>query len=508
MGIARAMAVALTGTDGHLVTVEADITSGLPATILLGLPGTALRETRDRVRAAVINSGGSWPGTRICVILSPDSLPKRGCSFDLAIAVAVMAADGGLPPLPDGVAFVAELGLDGRLRAVPGVLPAVIAAAASGARAVVIAAADYGEAVLPPGIPVIAAGTLADVTGWLRGGPAPAPPARDREHGGPGRGQPDLANVAGQEEARFALEVCAAGGHHLSMTGPDEAGAVMLAERLPGIMPPLDERAALEAAAIRSAAGMPAATAVLETAPPFCAPHRTSSMAAIAGGGTGLIRPGALSLAHRGVLFLDQAPEFHRDVLDALRQPLETGEVVITRGGSRAIFPARFILVLASGPCPCGRYSGHDQNGCHCLPAARRRYLARLSGPLLDRVDVKVRLQPAGPAGTSPVRARAEPSAVVAQRVAAARERAAARLDGTPWQVNAEVPASTLRSAWPPEPGGLAILDRAVELGQVSARAAGKIAGVAWTLADLAGKPRPAADEISRAIQLRTAAPD
>jgi len=328
MGTARTRTAALTGIGARLIDVEADITHGLPATVLAGLPDTALREARDRIRAAIVNSGESWPGSKITVSLYPATLPKRGSAFDLAIAIAIMTANGDLPTPPEGAMFLSELGLDGRLRPVPGVLPAVLAAAEAGIAAIVVAAASQAEAALVPGVTVIAAGSLAEVAAWLRGGP---PPHREPPRPGcdddpaPVRPQPDLADVPGQAEARRALEICAAGGHHLSLLGPAGTGTTMLAERLPTILPPLQTAAALEVTSIRSVAGALVPGTGLITDPPFCAPHHTASKAAIVGGGSGLIRPGAASLAHRGVLFLDQAQEFHRDVLDALRQPLESG---------------------------------------------------------------------------------------------------------------------------------------------------------------------------------------
>jgi magnesium chelatase family protein len=277
----------------------------------------------------------------------------------------------------------------------------------------------------------------------------------------------------------------------------------MLAERLPTILPVLEVAAAIEVTSIHSVAGRLTPGTGLLTVPPFCAPHHTSSMAAIVGGGSGgAVHPGAASLAHRGILFLDEAPEFHRDVLDALRQPLESGEVVIARSGTQAVFPARFTLVLAANPCPCAKSPGPGKTGCSCSPATRRRYLARLSGPLLDRVDVKVRLQPVSRRDMLYDRKFAEPSAVVAERVAAARERCAERLTGTPWRVNAEVPGTALRRAFPPKRGALTSLDRAMELGQVSARGADKIVRVAWSLADLGGKDQPGPDQVNLAIGL------
>jgi magnesium chelatase family protein len=537
--VARTHSIALVGVEGHLVEIEADIENGLPALLLVGLPDTALREARDRIRAAIINSREQWPQRRITVGLSPASLPKRGSGFDLGIAVSILAAAGVLPAAAGReVTFLGELGLDGRVRPVPGVLPAMAAAVAAGFGKAVVAEANLAEAALVPGLQVTGVGSLSALLGWLRGERGPESLRRASGGGsaggggcdggggcagGPsaGRARPatggalgnalaaaqlpgrslDLADLAGQPAARRAAEICAAGGHHLCLLGPPGVGKTMLAERIPSIMPELDRDAALEVTAIHSVAGTLPPGSPLLAQPPFCAPHHTATKAAIVGGGSGVIRPGAASLAHRGCLFLDEAPEFARDVLDALRQPLESGEVVVARSGLTARFPARFTLILASNPCPCAKAPAPGP-ACTCTAAARRRYLARLSGPLLDRVDLKVEFLPVSRSELLSDRRFTEPSAVVAGRVAAARERSAVRLKGTPWRLNGEVPGSEIRRAFPPAPGAILPLERALDRGQISVRGVDRVLRVAWTLADLAGRGRPTAAETGMALGL------
>ncbi|WP_326828745.1 YifB family Mg chelatase-like AAA ATPase [Streptosporangium sp. NBC_01810] len=539
MAVARTRCVALVGVTGRLVEVEADVGSGVAGLHLIGMLDTALSEARDRVRSALVNSRYAWPDTRITVSLFPASLPKRGSLFDVAIAVALLAAAGFVPAARVAEPFfLGELGLDGSVRPVRGVLPAVLAAVAAGARTVVVPARNAAEAGLVPGVTVIPATTLGALVSWLRSdespegvpegagglghrGARPLPPGRPGEvvHGtGDGLGNdlgdsagdsagdgaevvPDLGDVAGQPLARRALEVCAAGGHNLWMLGPPGTGKTMLAERLPTLLPALEWDQALEVTAIHSVAGVLPKDRPLLVRPPFVAPHHTATVASVVGGGGGMIRPGAVSLAHRGVLFLDEAPEFSTTVLDALRQPLESGRVTVSRALGAVTFPARFALVLAANRCPCARPSTPD-DPCACAPAARRRYLARLSGPLLDRVDVKVGLFRSTRRELLADRRFIEPSRVVAERVLLARERAAKRFANTPWRCNAEMPARALHTEYRPPPAAMSPLLRHLDSGLLSARGLDRILKLAWTLADLAGKDRPELHETNSALGL------
>ncbi|QCV88628.1 ATP-binding protein [Acidipropionibacterium jensenii] len=503
---ASAWSVALVGMEGAMVEVEAATGGGLPRTVLVGLPDTALYEARDRCRASVAAAGLGWPSQLLTINLTPASLPKAGTHFDLAIAAATLASVGVVHrTLLGSTVLMGELGLDSRVRAVRGVLPALLAARSAGFERAVVPASQYREAALVKGLTIWPVTGLKDLVAVLNGCPLLMPPAQSEhpteeiEDGGG-----DLDEVIGQQEARFALEVAAAGRHHLLLRGAPGCGKSMIAARLPTILPALIEQEALEVTALHSLAGTNPAGGLI-TRPPLSAPHHNVSMAAMVGGGPRIARPGAISLAHRGVLFLDEAPEFPPRVLDALRGPLETGTVTIGRSQAQTRYPARFQLVTALNPCPCGM--ADDPSGrCTCTPQAVMRYAARLSGPILDRVDVHQRMRPLTSAALlgSRIMPAAESSSTVAARVADARQRAAARLAETPWRTNADIPGSYLRRSLP-APSDAEVLEEALARGRLSARGVDKVLRIAWTLADLAGTDRIGASQLRAAMALRRA---
>jgi magnesium chelatase family protein len=500
MTLARTWAVALTGIAGHLIAVEADLAAGLPGTTVIGMGDAAVTQARDRIRAAVLNSGQRWPDRRITLALSPAALPKRGAGYDIALAVAVLAAAGAVPAAAAGDAvLIGELGLDGQVRPVRGVLPALLAARAMGRERAIVPAGNLAEAALATGMTVWGAASLADLVASFKGEvqaliPGVASP-RTRDRVGP-----DLADVLGQPEARLALEFAAAGGHHLAMIGPPGAGKTMLATRLPSVLPPLDDEQALEVTAVHSVAGVLDEGTPLVTRPPFVDPHHSASLAAVVGGGSAHIRPGSVSLAHRGVLFLDEAPEFRPSVLDALRQPMESGAVLLARASGAVRYPARFQLILAANPCPCAAAKDVD---CTCAAQVRRRYLGRLSGPLMDRIDIRVDLAALDPATLTEPGGAGESSAAVGERVLLARDRAAARWRGTPWRCAAEVPGATVRRSWRPDRLEAELLNRAVRTGRLTGRGYDRVLRLALTAADLAGRDRPSTADVATALALR-----
>jgi magnesium chelatase family protein len=507
--------VTLDGLSGRPVEVEVDISGGLPQTILVGLADTMVNEARDRCRSAVANSGTTWPDQRVTINLAPSTLPKTGSHYDLAIALAVFAAKA-LVPIEHlaGAAFLGELALDGRLRAIRGVLPATLAAAEAGFDRVFVPEVNVPEAELVEGIAVVGVRSLRQTVALLTGGEEPedppVPPLDDLPVVSWTSGQRvahlDLADIAGQEDSRMALVVAAAGGHHLLMTGPPGIGKTMLAQRLPGLLPDLSHEQSLAVSAVHSVAGVLPSDAPLLSRPPFLDPHHTASAVSIIGGGSRTIRPGAMSLAHHGVLFLDEAPEFASNVLEGLRQPLESGHVVVSRAAQTAAYPARFHLVLAANPCPCGLSSAvADQ--CRCTPLMRRRYADRLSGPIRDRIDIQRSLSALSRPELVHALTGARSTAELAVVVAEARERQVRRLGETPWKLNSEVPGVELRKHWPVSDRGRALVDQQLRSQKLNARSADRILRLSWSVADLHGHDIPSADDVDTALALRRGTP-
>ena len=504
MSLAQVQGVVLSGVSGEMIRVEVDVADGLPSVGVVGLPDTSVSESRWRARCAIGSIGGTWPNRRVTISLSPAEVRKNGAGLDLPIAVGVLRASAQLADADLGfTTFVGELGLDGQIRPTHGALAGALAARRAGIRRIIVPSASANEMRHLPGIDVIAADHLGQVveilSGRFEGQPLPQPPQLAGVLPSPG---PDLRDVRGHAHGRLALEVAAAGGHHLALVGAPGVGKTLLAERLPGVLPDLDDEDALEVAAVQSVAGSPRADWE-HCRPPMRAPHHSASAAALLGSVHGRrVSPGAVTLAHRGVLFLDEAPEFARPALEGLRQPLESGVISLNRSGWTGQLPAAFQLVLAANPCPCGLRVGTGA-GCSCAPAAVRRYATRLSGPLMDRIDIRLaimRPSDAEIAANDP----GESSRTVRERVVLARERSAQRFVGLPWQVNARIPMGELRRSWRPDAGGadlLTDLDRRAP----NLRGPDRILRMAWSIADLAGRDRPGRDEIGVAMALRGA---
>lgn len=525
MSLATARCLALAGAEGHLIDVQVDISAGMAGTFLVGRPDKAIQEAKDRVRMAINNAVPAWPASRrVTILLAPADLPKSGTHFDLAIAVAVKAADQSPPrdgapdhrvtqAALDDTVFIGELTLSGNLRPVTGVLPMVLAARARGITRVFVPEPQAREAMMVPGMTVFGVRSLAQVIAQLREEDVPeAPPVEGATsarllswRGQDLRDEVDMSEVEGMEDVIFAVTVAAAGGHHIMLSGPRGAGKTTVAERIPTILPDLTLEQSLEVTAVHSLVG---ALESLVTRPPYFQPHHDASRASILGGGTGRARPGAVSLSHHGVLFLDEFPLFRSDVIDALRQPLEAGEVTIARGEEAATYPARAMVVLAANPCPCGNF--HAKAGglvCDCPDPVRRNYRRKLSGPIVDRIDVWRELQPMpGHRGRDRF-ARRRSSGEVRALVTQARARQAERYAGLGFALNSGVPGPVLAEHWPLPKEGQKVLDDAMTQGRLTRRGMTRVHRVALSVADVAGRDAPLAADVDTALALRTGQP-